>query len=318
MILFVGDIDDSVRDAARNFSSESFLIDSSNVEKFLRSDSNDLVAYTSFADLPKMTKTRNIFYEVLDQASQIYYVPPKKWSDHSEGFDHWSNQRITEYLLYEINRQKQNVIGLELSSWRDSPYLQLVDGRQGSDRQLWIAGCSIPHGVGVEESQRFGCLLAEKLDLPVSHLTQGGTGIPWAADQLLRSDIRANDVVVWAITSEYRYCFWDKNLKHANPYNFQRSEDRSIGNSLENMVYRAVTSIHQVINFCHKIQAKLILLPTIPGETLRLVFHDCSNWHSPEYRYSFIDTGSDGEHPGPRQHAEWADFCYSIIMEDQL
>jgi len=317
MILFVGDIDESVKNAALAYSTHAFLVDTSNFEKVLVSKSEDLVVYISFADLPKMTKTRNVFFEVLDRADQIYYVPPKKWSDHSAEFDHWSQQRITEYLLHEINRKKKNVIGLKLPSWHDSPYLQLSDVRQGTARQLWIAGCSIPHGVGVKISQRFGCLLAGKLDLPVSHLTRSGTGIPWAADQILRSDIRSGDVVVWAVTSEYRYCVWNKRLDHINAYSFQNLEDRNIGSSLENMIYRACTSIHQVINFCHKTGAKLVLLPTISSETLRLVFHDCINWYSPDYHYGYIDIGSDGIHPGPLQHTEWANFCYNIIMKDQ-
>jgi len=317
MILFVGDVDDSVRNAALDYGARAFLVDRSNVEKILQAKENDLVVYTSFADLPKMTKTRNVFFEILDRADMIYYVPPKQWSDHNEEFDHWNLQRITEYLLYVIHRQKKNVIGLNLVPGLDSPYLKLADVRQTPGKQLWIAGCSIPHGDGVKKSQRFGNLLASKLELSVSHLTYGGSGIPWAADQILRSDIRPGDILTWAVTSEYRYCFWDKKMIHNGAYTFESSEDRRIGDGLENMVYRAVTSIHQVINFCHKIGVKLILLPTIPSETLRLAFHDCDDWHSPDYHYGFLDLGSDGVHPGSVQHAEWADFCYDIIMKDQ-
>jgi hypothetical protein len=320
MILFVGDVDESLSKKAKDYDSSAFLIDTSNVEKILKTDLTDIVAYTSFADLPKITEDRNIFFEVLIKANVIYYSPPVIWSDHTEEFDHWSSQRITEYLLLEVHRLNQNVHGLELSSWKDNLYVSfsLVDQRRSDLNQLWIAGCSIPHGPGIKTHEKIGEILASKLALPVSHLTEGGTGIPWAADQILRSDLRPGDILVWAVTSEYRYCVWDKKLKNFNPHSFRSSEDRSMGNNLENMLYRAVSSIHQVINFCQKLGVRLILLPTISSEALRLLFHDCPDWHAPDYHYGFVDIGLDGIHPGPKQHAEWADFCYKIITKDRF
>jgi len=318
MILFVGDIDDSVRIRAIEYDPSAFLVTSSNVDSVMKRSREGLVAYTSFSDLPKITPTRNIFFELLDLADEIFYVSPLRWSDHKEQFDHWSSQRVTEYFLSEINRKKKNVHGLELPSWKQNQYTSLMDTRCGEHPQLWITGCSISHGVGVSEQEKFGSLIAEKLDIPASFLTKGGSGIPWASDQVLRSDLRSGDILIWGVTSEYRLCVWDKKLHHYNPHSFETSEFRSIDNNLENMVYRAVTSIHQVINFCHKINVRLILLPIIPSETLRLLFHDCPNWYVPEYQVKFIDYGTDKIHPGPKQHRSWADFCYDIIMENRL
>lgn len=316
MILFVGDIDDSVRVRAVEYSPSAFLIDSSNVDRVMKGNITDLVAYTSFSDLPKITETRNVFFELINLADKIYYVPPTKWSDHKDEFDHWSNQRITEYFLSEINRKKKNVNGLRISSWKINQYTLLADERRSETTQLWVAGCSVAHGIGVDTEEKFGSLLAKKLDMPSSFLTQPGSSIPWAADQILRSDIKSGDILIWGVTSEYRFCVWDGRLHHYNPYNFKASEDRSIGDNLENMVYRAVTSIHQVINFCQKTNIKLILLPIIPSETIRLFFYDCPYWHSPDYRHRHLDLGSDDLHPGPKQHAEWANFCYDIVMKD--
>jgi len=317
MILFVGDIDDSVRNRAVEYDSSAFLIDSSNVDHVMKSGMVDLVAYTSFADLPKITETRNVFFELLDLATEIYYVRPARWSDHKDEFDHWSNQRITEYFLSKIDQKKKNIHGLELSSWKNNQYLSLADQRCGDVRQLWVSGCSIAHGAGVESQEKFGSLLAEKLNLPASFLTKGGSGIPWAADQILRSDMRSGDIFVWGITSEYRFCVWDKELHHYNPHSFHASQNRSIGTNLENMIYRAVTSIHQVINFCQKSNVRLILLPIIPSETIRLLFRDCPDWYDPGYQIGFVDYGTDKIHPGPKQHSLWADFCYDIIMKDR-
>jgi hypothetical protein len=317
MILFVGDVDDSVRNRAVEYDPSAFLIDSSNLDRVMKSNMVDLVAYTSFADLPKITETRNVFLELLDLAEEIYYISPSRWSDHTDAFDHWSNQRITEYFLSEIDRKKKNVHGLELPSWKNNQYLSLVDKRRGNTRQLWVSGCSIAHGSGVKPQEKFGSLLAGKLDMPASFLTKGGSGIPWAADQILRSDMRSGDILVWGVTSEYRFCVWDRKLYQYNPYNFKASEDRSISTNLENMVYRAVTSIHQVSNFCQKSNVLLILLPIISSETIRLIFHDCPDWYDPGYQIGSIDYGTDKIHPGPKQHSLWADFCYNIIVKDQ-
>lgn len=313
MILFVGDTDESLSRAAKAVDDSAFLIDGSNYQQVLDQHQYIKVAYTSVADLPKMSLDRNIFFELLDRADQIYYYPPARWSDHTEQFDHWSAQRITEYLLVEIHREKNNVHGLHLAHWHDNAYVALTDQRQSESTQLWVAGCSIPHGTGVDPTKKFGALLANRLDLPVSHLTKPGAGIVWAADQILRSDLRSGDIMIWAVTAEYRYCVWDKKLQHVNPYSFQASQDRNIGSGLENMVYNAAICIHQVINFCEKLHVRLILLPTITTETLRLLFHDCPYWCAPKYRSGFLDIGSDGVHPGPKQHAAWADFCFELL-----
>ena len=54
-----------------------------------------------------------------------------------------------------------------------------------------------------------------KLNLPVSTLAQGGTSIFWAADQILRSDIRKDDIVIFMLTSTHRFPYYtNSQLKH--------------------------------------------------------------------------------------------------------
>lgn len=315
LVLFVGDVDDSLSQRAKAYRNDAFLVDKSNFKKILNDDRSNIVAYTSLADLPKIEEHRNVFYDLLSRADLIYYCPPTKWSDHVDEFTLWSTKQTTEYFLYEINKKNKNVYGLELPDWKDNRYVSLVDHRKVESPQLWIAGCSIPHGVGIDAHERFGSILADRLSLPVSYLTLPGSSIPWSSDQILRSDIKSDDVLVWAITSEYRYCVWmDKKLEHFLPFKFQSSEDQKIVDNLENMMYNAVTSIYRVINICQKLDVKLILLPVLSSETARLLLHNCPNWYSPEYRLGLLDLGTDKIHPGPKQHAEWADFCYNIII----
>jgi hypothetical protein len=47
----------------------------------------------------------------------------------------------------------------------DLNFLNLADSRKTNSYQLWVAGCSFAHGIGIQRDQRFGQLLAEKLNL---------------------------------------------------------------------------------------------------------------------------------------------------------
>jgi hypothetical protein len=204
-------------------------------------------------------------------------------------------------------------------------FLNLTDSRKTDSHQLWIAGCSFAHGIGIQREQRFGHLLAEKLNLPVSYLTRPGTSISWAADQILRSDIKKNDVVVWALTGAGRFTFLDdKNiLYHIGAANYK---DVAIVKNYINekllasnhMLYESFTHIGQVKNYLDKIGAEFILavmplngqehdLQTIAfTEDIKnsIVLFDQND-------YSFIDYGFDRIHPGPLHHKWYADQIYS-------
>jgi hypothetical protein len=200
---------------------------------------------------------------------------------------------------------KNNVQGLDLTHYQNSNYLNLVDDRKTDEDQIWVAGCSIAHGVGVEEHEKFGALISNKLNLPVSHITKGASSIEWAKDQILRSDIRKNDIVIWGITQEVRApkAINEKLGAEKNP-------DILLD---ETSLYRAVTSVHQVVNFCKKISARLILLPVICSERLQLLIHNLDEYYQLPYQLEFLDLGADKVHPGPIQHQAWADIIYKKL-----
>ena len=205
-------------------------------------------------------------------------------------------------------------------------FLNLKDTRKTDDAQLWVVGCSFAHGHGLGNiNSRFGQVLADKLNLPVSFLTQSGTSIAWAADQILRSDIKKDDVVVWALTGASRLTFLDDNniLHHIGVGNY--NEFPVVGNFINknflvsnHMLYESFTHICQVTNYLNKIGAKFILavmplngqehdLQTIAfTETIKnsVVLFDQND-------YSFIDLGMDQLHPGPLHHQWYADQIYS-------
>ena len=304
--LFVGDNDKLLAEIAQKTNFAAFLIEHSNYKIFLSSDyTNDITVYTSFSDLPKISHTDSIFFEVLKKADNIFYCPPKVWSDYSNSFSWNSNQAITEYFLYQINLIKNNVRGLNLTHYQNSNYLNLIDHRKTEETQIWVAGCSIAHGVGVDEHEKFGTLISNKLNLPVSHITKGASSIEWAKDQILRSDVRKNDIVIWGLTQEVR------SPKAINEkIGAEKNPDVLLD---ETSLYRAVTSVHQVVNFCRKISARLILLPIICSERLQLLIHELDDYYQLPYQLDFLDLGTDKVHPGPIQHQVWADIIYKKL-----
>lgn len=314
--LFVGDNTQELADYA-NLHFNSVLITSSNYKQIIKqSMTQDIVGHTSFSDLDKITKTKSPFHTLLLAADSIEYCPPEKWSDHSDTYQLHSMQRTTEYFLYNVNRINNNVTGLILDQWTDQPnYLNLVDTRKTVKKNLWISGCSISHGVGVNHNQRYGQLLADSLQLPISWLTSPASSIEWAADQILRSDIQKNDILVWGLTSEYRACEWkDGKPYHINTHSFEASETGSLSMvSEENRLYKALIAINQVENFCDKIGAQFIAFPIICTESLRLHLSKNKSYLENDYQLGFCDYGSDGIHPGPLQHEKYCNFLRQSI-----
>lgn len=307
--LFVGDNNFDLAHTAQKTDPLAFLIDFNNYKKFLKTDYvENITVYTSFSDLPKITPTDAVFFEVLKKADNIFYCPPLTWSDYSVDFNWHSNQVITEYFLYHINLIKNNVQGLDLILGQNSGYLNLVNPRQVEEKQLWVAGCSISHGDSVSKDEKFGTLISNKLGLPVSYLTKCGSSIEWAKDQILRSDIRKNDIVIWGLTQEVR-------APKASNKTLNIEYDPNILLD-ETSLYRAVTSVHQVVNFCKKISVQLVLLPIICSEHLQLLIHNLDNYYQLPYQTKNLDFGTDGIHPGPLQHQFWADaICKHLLKE---
>lgn len=318
--LFVGDCDESLAIAAKQLDGAAVLIDSTNYKKFQTAIS-EYTAYTSLADLPKDPK---ILYEVLLTADLIYYCPPQQWSDQKNiDLENFTNcmQGLTEFYLHAVNKIKNNVIGLNFSLCKPEDYLKLLDLRKSSNSQLWVVGCSTTAGVGVEKNQTYGYLLSQKLNLPISTLATPGSSISWAADQILRSDIQENDIVVWGLTSENRLTFWDEDTKSVShllpniPNNHKLNTDlpKSLLEKLlvhKTNFFTSVQRIFEVVNFCKKTKAKLLMFNIHSSHLLNISLCNTKEFfiyvHEP---YTYADTGTDNQHPGPIQHKLYADFC---------
>jgi hypothetical protein len=329
--LYIGDNNIELAEKAISADPRAFLIDRSNYKEFLNNPhKGDITVYTSLADLPKLNEDTVAVYSIFDSADNIYYYPPENWSDNKNIDFADSIHFYTEYILCEFQKQKNNVHGLGLTDYSTELYTKLVDQRKTDSKQLWLAGCSVTHGVGVLENQRYGQLLADSLKMPVSFLTAGGSSISWAVDQIVRSDIRAGDIVILGATEEVRFPYWttDNKVWHITTHHQKQSHRLSSTNLTTNVIdrlitddncfYQSIIRLHQLVNFCNKIDAKLLIIGLLSSQSLALHLHNINsfiNYKNFNLSNSYVDLGSDNMHPGPLQHQLYADFCQSALKK---
>jgi hypothetical protein len=311
IIVYVGDVGDYLANIAKESDPTATLVDSSNYQN-LRAGTY----YTSVGDFKKLTD----FFNTLNQSDIVKYCPPDVWK-RSSSFAKYSMQYWTEECLLNILCDPEKTIeGFVPSNTLKHKMLTLRDTRKTHEQQLWIAGCSISNGAGVAEFEDYGSLVAAKLNQPVSFLTESGSSIKWAADQILRSDIRSGDTVFWGVTSIGRFSFWDdisQDLVFVNVNNIDYNNIVSLRKSItpnylasEHMEYEAITSIYSVCNFCNKNNIKLVIASLLPG--VEKYLHDLKNFISitniggSDHDNRFLDLGDDNDHPGPITHQYYA------------
>jgi hypothetical protein len=275
--------------------------------------------YISIGDIDTLNK----FATVLQQADRIVYAPPLQWSDTKKNLSkmkEWTEDYLVAFA------DKKIIDGFNFPfPVNKTTMLELIDTRKTKGSQLWVAGCSFTYGVGVEPTERYGQLLANVLQLPVTFLAWPGTSLTWQADQLLRSDIRKDDIVVWGLTAHERFPYFENNkLTHVNSRAYEKDPGLKYKVNIEfldsqQLIYQAVVEIHQVINFCEKVGARLILAQ-IHGRGMETYLHGYKNYIMLRHQFGrnahdvAIDLGSDGEHPGPIMH-QW--YCDNILKKYQ-
>jgi hypothetical protein len=300
--VYLGDVDQYLQQVACAVDPNAQLITQDNFNNLCTG-----VYYTSLGDLGNLLNLS----AVLLQADKIVYCPPAAWSDQT--MQQWTEDYLN---VFKFKCKVKNYS----SQPEFDQILKLADVRRTPDPQLWIAGCSISHGVGVRADTRYGKLLADQLDLKVSFLTQSGSSNTWAADQILRSDIKPNDIVVWGVTSHARLSKFEKN--NFSYLTINRPDlDKCTLNFLasDHVVYQSVTSILQVINFCQKVKATLVLAALLDDHIVNYI-QNLPNlivlyklWGR-DIENLFLDAGTDGEHPGVKTHEFYAYQIYQKLV----
>lgn len=335
LTIFLGDVDAEAGIKARLHDPSAWLLDRDNLQQFnQRSQTHPVTVYTSLGDLPKNLR---VVYDILAQADSIVYTPPKVWSDKKkldilDPTD--SLQGMTETLLMLLP-ESVKITGLNPITPKDTDPIPLVDERKTDDKQLWAVGCSITHGIGVESHERYGSLLADELQIPCSFLSKSGSSISWASDQILRSDIRPGDLVVWGLTSWPRitYVHDHQMLSGITVTSYSLYPEYKKIISIDNLwshqtFYHHFYAIEQVINYCKKIQAKLLLvgllndnfnlLGYLKSQPNFLQIHYNLEYNDSQLQEKYIDLGTDKSHPGPQQHIAYKNAISNFIKTKNL
>ena len=208
--------------------------------------------------------------------------------------------------------------------------------------KLWVAGCSIAHGVGVNKQQRWGEILSQQLGVEPVFLTAEGSSIEWAADQILRADINPNDVVCWGLTTPNRSLWYSEQgqAQHIlNVYYHTHPEFHIAQRHLIdlNLAYKAVNYVQQVQNYLNKIGSRYAIGSVLPGlsEHREIVVNSLTDTPGFFIAYDpdlikyvdtatffartrpinnlFVDVGTDGFHPGPQQHELYAEQFFNQL-----
>ena len=272
------------------------------------------VFYTSVSDFQN---NFNIMLQVCWKFDKIIYRPPDVWSALSVG-------EVTSQFLKSL-------------SWFLSVEKFLTDSdisskgslrRKTEQPQIWVAGCSWSSAVGVAKEQRWGSLLADQMNMAVTVLAEGGSGNSYQARKLLSADIRENDVVIFQVTSPHRETIHhpDYGQIHVNAGSFASQTDLYKfypPDRLDELtlVINQIRDMQNVVNFLQKTKTKFMFWS--PGMYLQTGSMGVLLQESPpfkEYSYMYsdlkmLDFGTDGSHPGPLQHQEYAKFVLEKIKQ---
>jgi hypothetical protein len=300
--LYIGDTSEYLGIHAQQIDSAAQLITQENFRSFLENPTTS--GYTSLGDFTNFTDFVNLCFS----AKSIVYHPPNQWSDIKYSTNkkpsEWGLQQWTEYAVGHVSRTVP-VIGLPIPS--KYQFLQnslLLDQRRSHERQIWTAGCSVTNGVGVEKDQTFGHIIHQQTGLPISDLSIIGASIPFAADQILRSDLKPNDIVLWGITTWNRYSYANNGTVHRI---YASVDTGKVSDNIDqqfkfideldsvNTIYHDLIAIKQVHNVCQLLNVKLLMLGVILDFDNYHRLIDCKNfkqsifWTGKQY----VDLGTD-------------------------
>lgn len=233
------------------------------------------------------------------------------------------------YLFNKLKTQSHKTTGIE---WIDKFNLSLFQSpisRTTDSRQLWIVGCSITQGVGVQFDSSYPILLSKKLNLPLQLLAKSGSSIEWQSDLIARADIKAGDIVIWGITSYSRISFMSDESYDSCPVRHYPLINNALNywnlNYFDSPSLAALTfkSIFKIQRLCEEIGAKLYLANFLDPCWSSLLYNNMSNYINfvdqldEQGLVKFLDLGIDNLHPGPRQHQHYADKLFELINAAQ-
>lgn len=318
MILLVGTADEYLIQKAKEYSDNPILVTESNWTEVID------VGYTGIEEF----NDKLLLLNVLLSASKILYYPDNTIAKFDLSFPTECARGLLENILLAVDQYvpvtnlKNQLLGTAQVDSDTALFLALADQRKTKNPQLWAVGCSYTYGTGVNPSERYPALISNQLSIPVSNLSLPGTSIQWAADQILRSDIKKGDTIIWGLTNKQRMSWvWQEKILNITIVDYikykhlEKIFPKKLLIDEKNSLYQSIIHIHQVINFCNKVDAKLLLVGLLTGPTDLLYLHNLPNFYQyfNKDNFNYVDFGTDNLHPGPLQHQDYARAIYEQL-----
>jgi len=278
-----------------------------------------------YTDLTDFSERIDILMEICLRFDEIIYRPPAVWTKDS------NRQRTEEFLqaLKSFQTIKNWIVG-DNDTKLDDHFFSNSSDRKTKEPQMWVSGCSWSSAGGVSDDERWPTLLATKLNMPYTVLAEGGSGNSYQAKKLLSADVKENDVVIFQVTSPHRETIFHPEYGgqlHVNSRSFEMipdlyktySPDRLFEMTL---LFNQTRDIQNVANFLQKTKAKFLFWS--PGAVLEIRYAPAlaSFVLGKDYFYLYsggpmVDFGTDGLHPGPKTHKQYADFVFEKFKQQE-
>jgi hypothetical protein len=291
-------------------------LDQNNIYK-IQSSTKLINCHTSPEDL-----SYALVHEALEFAREIYLVELDFATINIINYD------IAIFDLYgrlynQLFKQRSKIVGNFSTEIVHSVPTQIQRPQQPV---VWAAGCSITAGSFVLPEQRYSTLVTNALNRPEINIARGGSSIFWAADQILRSDVQAGDVVLWGITNATRVEM--SNAFELTPVMLRKYVQLPSNQKLWNMNWFGSPTqttmmlhyINQVQNFCQKTNVSLYMFNVLDTAWLSIILQKYQNYLNlvidckiKNDTVTYVDYGTDDLHPGPIQHQQWADQILEFI-----
>jgi len=310
--LFVGDIYENLANSAKNLYPSAYLLTDHNY------NTASGTVYTSIADMENL----ELFYKVCEDSDEITYCPPDTWSDKDKKGASKQKQFTEDILIHFSQFKSIHNLPTNRKNFLKQDFLRNPRKIQGT--QIWVAGCSITKGSGVKEGENWKTLVTNVFQLPYSDLSLSASSIQFASDQICRSDIKSKDLVFWQLTSHERYPAIDPENNELIQVNTGRykTEPEMVKNFDINrlqepsLYYQNVLAVRRVVNFCNKINAKLVILGVMyDWDSVWQNFNVPCYCHLLCWPAKWLDFGSDKIHPGPLEHKKIADKFLKFYQE---
>lgn len=232
-------------------------------------------------------------------------------------------------LLSSLNRQVHKCLNPQCLDILPLKTLnEKTDFKKNDKPALWVGGCSFSAGFTISPEKKYASLLSERLGLPLVMLAKPGSSIAWQADQWLRSDINKDDVAIWGLTNVCRQEVFNVETASWQSLTIASYLDTPTKYQYWNTDYfdsltqavSCVKNILQVENYFQKIGVEYYFVNLMDSAYLPLIFRHHSRFLDLTVEYDksnlqkFIDYGSDNQHPGVRQHEQYAKDIYDFMQ----